>query len=53
MTSPGLMPAASAGLFGITLATRAPYALFKPRLVAKSSVTVCILTPNQPLIVLP
>ena len=51
--SPVLIPADSAGLSGITLATRAPYALSKPRLDAKSSVTVWILTPNHPLIVLP
>ena len=51
--SPSFIPALSDGLPGATLATNAPRAFFNFSTSAISFVTVCILTPNQPLFVSP
>ena len=48
ITSPDLMPAASAGLSGVTWATRAPFSLSSDMLLASSSVTGWICTPSRP-----
>ena len=48
ITSPDLMPAASAGLSGCTMATRAPFSDLSDRLSASSLVTGWIWTPSNP-----
>ena len=53
ITSPDLMPAASAGLSGWTWATRAPFSLPSDMLCASSSVTGWICTPSRPRSTLP
>ena len=51
--SPGFIPALSDGLPFATLTTNAPLGLSNFSTSAISLVTICILTPNQPLLVSP
>ena len=53
ITSPLLIPAFDAEEFGFTPLTRAPRSFLSPRAFCNSAVTGWVVTPNQPLVILP